>query len=303
MLSWTEGIPIAFLPDKDKLLFYSENLNTKKAIKSDDIEVCSDIIFQQKNRLSLRRIEIDSLVEAVTKRNDIKLNEKLKKYYDLCLDRIDKMTGRIIHLEDGNFEPIPIRINNQNDRIFITGPSGSGKSTWVSKYAINYQDLYPERPIFLFSRKEEDPVLDDIDNLRRIVINEEFNEDPLTLEELQDSLCIFDDLDTLKDEAILKSVYKLRNDLLETGRSKNVDILITSHIVFNHKKTSHMILESNSFVIFKQTAQHHIKKYLREVHGFDLQDIEKILGLPSRWVQIHTSAPRFVLWETGSMLL
>ena len=87
--------------------------------------------------------------------------------------------------------------------IYITAPSGAGKSTWVSKYSRNYSRLFPDQKIVLFSRLEDDEVLDAIPSLVRIQLDEELVENPIDIHtELKDCLVILDDIDTVNDKKI-----------------------------------------------------------------------------------------------------
>jgi Mor family transcriptional regulator len=43
-------------------------------------------------------------------------------------------------------------------------------------------------------------------------------DDPITLEELSDSVSIFDDIDVIPNKKVREAVYSLLNQILETGR-------------------------------------------------------------------------------------
>lgn len=62
--------------------------------------------------------------------------------------------------------------NGQRDYVIITGPSGMGKSTAAADFAAAYIHLYRDRPIYLFSAKETDPVYADVEHhLTRIPLS------------------------------------------------------------------------------------------------------------------------------------
>ena len=65
----------------------------------------------------------------------------------------------------------------QEGVVFITGATGSGKSTFVANFVKYYHKLYPKRPIWLFSKDNEDPALDKIGIINRIKLDEELLED------------------------------------------------------------------------------------------------------------------------------
>jgi len=78
---------------------------------------------------------------------------------------------------------------DQRDSIYVTGPSGSGKSCWISKFIGVYRERYSDRDIIVFSGKEEDPALDEW-NVKRVPLDEELVENPVELEELENTLVI-----------------------------------------------------------------------------------------------------------------
>ena len=47
----------------------------------------------------------------------------------------------------------------------------------------------------------------------RIVLDESIVDDPITLHDLADTICIFDDIDVLPDKKIREAVYKILNIL------------------------------------------------------------------------------------------
>ena len=149
----------------------------------------------------------------------------------------------------------------------------------------------------------EDEVLDKF-NPTRIQINEELLENPIQPEELQNSLVIFDDIDTIPDKKLNEAVRSLRDDLLETGRSYNIYMCNTSHQLMNYKHTRTLLNESTAVTFFpKSGSSYHIKRFLKEYCGLEKKQIQKILELPSRWVTINKVYPCFILYEKGAFLL
>jgi hypothetical protein len=190
------------------------------------------------------------------------------------------------------------------DTIYIAGKSGSGKSTWISKYLALYKEIYPENPIYLFSRLDEDDVLDQYKPIR-MTLNDELVNDPIDPDqELSNSLCIFDDTDTIKDKKIKGAVNELKNDILEIGRHENIFVCIVSHLINNYKETRTILNESMYITFFPSAGSPHgIKYMLKNNMGLDKKQIERIMSLPSRWVTIKNSCPLAVLYEKGIYLL
>jgi len=65
--------------------------------------------------------------------------------------------------------------------------------------------------------KEEDPALDEW-NVKRVPLDEELVENPVELEELENTLVIFDDIDQIGKKSVQGAVWKLRDKILELGR-------------------------------------------------------------------------------------
>ena len=86
--------------------------------------------------------------------------------------------------------------NTERQILYITGCSGSGKSTYTRKYLEQYKKQYKNNPIYLFSSLTEDRNLDSI-KPKRVIIDESLVEDPMDIEDLENSCTIFDDIDVI----------------------------------------------------------------------------------------------------------
>jgi len=65
--------------------------------------------------------------------------------------------------------------------------------------------------------KEEDPALDEW-NVQRVPLDKELVDNPVGLEELENTLVVFDDIDQIGTKAVQDAVWKLRDKILELGR-------------------------------------------------------------------------------------
>lgn len=206
--------------------------------------------------------------------------------------------------DEGVMRPVP---NIKTREVcYVAGPSGSGKSTWASEYIKLYKKMFPEAYFHLVSRVNDDPVLDKMDPIR-IDLNELLEDDVDCLEDMDEYDCIlFDDCDTIQDIEVKKAVSALKNDILETGRHKNITCLITSHLINgNDRKDSRTILnECHNLTVFpKAGGAWGINYALKNYIGMPPKKIEEIMDLPSRWVTIGKMAPQYVLHEKGAYLL
>lgn len=211
--------------------------------------------------------------------------------------------NRHVEIEDGKFQVLP------NDKIrvmYVPGPSGVGKSTYTSKYAKIYKKLYPDARIILFSRIKNDPAFEGL-LYKRIELNDELAANPLQLEECtEDSLVIFDDVDTISNTKLLISVLNFQSQIMELGRHKNVKCIITSHLINgNQRKQCRTIMnEMHTLTVFPQGgAVHQIRYVLDKYFGLTYKQVTKILKMDSRWVTIHKNHPQIIVTETSACFL
>ena len=209
------------------------------------------------------------------------------------------------YVTDGKIEMLP---NIKEWEIaYIAGPSGSGKSTIASKYVEKYKELFPGKDFYLFSRKDKDHVLDRLKPLR-IKIDEKLVARPIDIQrELSNgAILVFDDCNTIQHPLLKKVVENLVADIMEVGRSMNIWLVMTNHLVIpNEKKIARTVLnEIHTMTVFpKSGSAQQISYTLKTYFGLGKKQIEKIMSLKSRWVTVSKSYPQYVLYETGAYIL
>ncbi|HMG14193.1 MAG TPA: hypothetical protein VK590_02030 [Saprospiraceae bacterium] len=237
----------------------------------------------------------DSGVER-KKRNSIlgKVSRKLKK------ENGSYISGDLI---GGKFDPLPNFQNLSMERPYVFAPAGAGKTVYICKQIEYIKSIFPKKKVYLFSKLEDDESIDEIEP-SRILLNEDFLDTELESSMFRDSICVFDDIDTIKNEDIRKKIIKLRDDLLECGRHDDITIMCTSHIAANNKKTRELLNECSSYTMFPKSGQTHPITYIcKEYLGMNREQIQKILDSKSRWVTIHKSYPLYVISEDECYLL
>lgn len=301
MLSFKKGEPIAKIigegPYAGKTLYLAPNPLSRAGNSS-----ISDKLNKKMARLS--DWENEALKEAITNQDPSNLNDKLENIYNFATEEGE--LGKELKLPyPHQVQPIP----NSKGRecYYIAGPSGSGKSTYVSKYISLWRKMFPnaeKHPLVLFSRVSEDECLDKFKPMR-IRIDEGLKEDPVELDELADSLVIFDDVDQISNKNKLKDyVIGLRDQILEEGRHKNIYCCTTSHQMTNYKATRIPLTEASHCVFFPGCgAAHAIRYFLQTYIGLDKDQMSKIMDLPSRWVCLKKTYPMLVMHESGAYLL
>lgn len=203
----------------------------------------------------------------------------------------------------------PLRVEPRYDivnRLLIAGPSGAGKSTAAAHWLEDLQRDGPaERDIFLLSRVTADGALDDLPLLQRLPLDADFaTGPPLTAEDFKDSVVLFDDTDTIADKAIRAAVTALRDDLLETGRHQGVQSIVVTHQIFQGAASKKPLSEATGVILFPQSgSKFHIRRYLKEYCGFELDTVKRVMNLPSRWAYIQRTHPSYVVHEKGAFLV
>ena len=205
--------------------------------------------------------------------------------------------------DDAEFEQLP---SDEVRVLYVPAPAGSGKSTYIGKYTKRFCKFHPDKKVFLFSRIQDDPALAEI-NYKRVVLNEELIENPLQLEEVSDgSLVIFDDIDTISNQKLMRSIYNFQAQLLEMGRHKRIKVCIASHLINgNDRKQSRTIMnEMQSMTIFPASGSvQQIRYALCTYWGLDFKQCTKLLKMKSRWITLFKHAPQILLSEKCLMFM
>lgn len=251
-------------------------------------------------KLKLSYEELEELVACM--RNNYPPREKsLKLCYEICMEKLKTKLGNEIVISSGTFEVLPNV--EKREIIYVSGPAGSGKSFWINQYANKYAQIFKGNNIFLFSKVENDTSLDN-KNLKKIVLNQSIVTDPIKTSELDNSLCIFDDTDTLTDKKIQKAVDDLKNDIMQIGRHDDIWCAFSSHQLNNGPKTRIILNECHAVVFFLNTgSSYYINYFLKRYAGCSKEQLNKIMSLKSRWVMIYLHAPRYVVSENSIFLL
>ena len=246
--------------------------------------------------------DIDDLQEALN--NDLPPERvELEEIYFKMLSEFSKLKGKGFVLRSGG-KLEPMVKDNQVEKIYVAGISGSGKSTYSSRYISNYLKKYRDNEFWIFSNVDSDQCLDKLQPIRVDLDNLESN--PISDEELTDSIVLFDDIATIRNPKIRKTVQNVLENQLEQGRHTNTSVICCAHVITNYGQTRRLLNESTSVVIFPKAGSNNLNvKYLKNYGGFSDSGIEKILHLPSRWVSIYRTLhpAQYVLYEKGAYLV
>jgi len=203
-----------------------------------------------------------------------------------------------------HFIPIP-DITVERSVNYIFGQSGSGKSYWVTQYAKQYKSFFPKRQIFVFSSLETDKEgLDKIGKINRINLNSDFiNGESIPIEEFENSLVIFDDVDSLEKKT-RDCVWSYMNKMLQTGRHHKISMCITMHTSCNGAQTKLILNEAHTITYFPVSCGGRNLKYILESYlSMDKPQQARIKKIDSRWITVVKSYPKVILSDHDCYVL
>ena len=176
---------------------------------------------------------------------------------------------------------------------YVCGKRGSGKSTWCSMYIKNYVSA-TDNKVFFFSRFEDDPSITLPARSMRIPLDQL---EEIELDDLRDSLVVFDDItNSTLSKKQMTFLHNFLLDLIENSRHMNINILMTSHLCSSYGKTRSILNESSALCIFPQYSNRYfIEACLKTYYGLSKPQIEHVLENQSRWVEVNTINPKFIL--------
>lgn len=215
--------------------------------------------------------------------------------------RHEQMFKKLV-LPEGKLFPLP---SEKPEQVYASGPNGSGKTYWASQWLKLFRRMYPDKPIYIFSDVAEDPLLDKIKGgVERIALDDNLIEDPIKPADLEDSVVVFDDIDSIADDDIRKAVNTLRDTLLKTSRHNNIYVICTNHLSTDYKNTRTLINECRSIVCFpKSGAVNQISRIFKDYCGMTSKQVEDVMQIPSRWIMLHKNYPMYICFDHGITLL
>lgn len=223
----------------------------------------------------------------------------------------DDANSKLKLIDDDKYEPL---LDPDTRSItYICGASGSGKSTVTKGLIEKFHDMFPDSPVYLFSRLLEDPAFDGLEKkgiITRIPINDNLVENPIdvTSDIEHGSLVVFDDIDTINNKPMMEVLKNIKSQILEIGRHNKIYCIVTSHLINTNDRNSTrtMMNEMSNLVIFPQGGgsayqqRYCLKNYL----GLGKNEIDTIMNTRnSRWVLISKNYPQYVLTEKICYLL
>ena len=208
-----------------------------------------------------------------------------------------------VDLDDSDSEcEIEPMMSKDLQTLYVSGPRRCGKSTIIGKILTNTQ-----APVYCFSASTGDKTIENVIGKRfKRVDCETLVDDPITSDQFENHVALFDDIDSFDDKEVNKAVIDLHDNLLKCGRHrcKLLGVIRTNHAFFEAGKTKQSILHCDAVIAFPHSGGKGalIQFLLRHMH-LNKKQIDKILDINSRWILLYRNSPTFVLSGKKIMLL
>lgn len=287
---------------KDKQIIY---------IKDNDLDE-SEIKHKDKSSLlpksffkRLPPANAQALKTAINSNSKFTLNDNLNLHalYDTAQEDLKKLTKKYLEIppELGKIEPVPMA---ESSRIGVFGPAGVGKSTWISNFIKKYLEYYKDNKVYVFSPKLDDPAFKKIKNLHYVKLDDSLVKDPLDVSEFKDSICLFDDIESITDKRLNNAVRVFRDQCYEIGRAPtNITTIAVHHVILANQATKIILNESEEVVLFPKSNFSAVSNLCRRYYGFDRDQLNYLKDVPSRWVVIKRSYPTCIISENAIKVL
>ena len=294
--------------NNSKLLWLSKDGKQENEIIQNKADLLIEFINEKRYRIGQNKI--DELFKFI-KDDEEPMDKAMKQIY-LEFNNEYKKSNEVKTSDE--LRALPLNYHKgKRDAIFVCGCAGSGKSYFIGQYCESYNRMYPKSNIIFISAKnlKDDDAYDNVKNIKQLDLDDieqldEIVESGKAFEYFagkESSLVIFDDAEGLTKE-LEKYAQLIMENILFIGRSKNINIIISRHILNNGKSTKPMFNECNKFVFFPNgLSRYNLDYTLKNYLGFDKIQIKKLCNLKTRWVQISNHQPRYVLYQKGVYLL
>ena len=250
----------------------------------------------------IRNVKTDDL-EADYKKSNKKLKNCL---YINFHDTKDDTHPREFKIE-GPEELIPLYTcadrEGHANRTFLAGGTLCGKSYLAGQILRDYNRQYPKSDVALFSWVEDDKAYDKVQNLNKIRVDESILEDPIELDELADSCCVFDDTAHFGNKDLVKEIDRVQNSSVNAGRHKNIASVVIKQNLLDGAKTKQLLNSCFQIVVYPHSSgRYQAQQYMHRYMCFPKELIDRLLNLPTRFLIINKN-PTYVLHSKGCIII
>jgi len=197
--------------------------------------------------------------------------------------------------------------SDETRSIVCCGPQKAGKSWWISGYLELYIKVNKGCKIVLISEKKHDAVFDEkFKDLKEkgLLTRPDYTEwidNPITnddIEELpENTIFVFDDVDTISHTKIKKVIYDLADKLFALYRSKKLNIIFSQHLNTTGKEGKIRLTNCDAIVFFPSVADVYFMKRYMGLKRHILKQFENG-EFKSRWAIFVRGNPSIMLFQT-----
>jgi hypothetical protein len=149
-----------------------------------------------------------------------------------------------------------------------------------------------------------DPAYEKIKNVDYVKIDATVLEIPFDVGEFTNSVCLFDDIESITDKKLNDSVRIFRNQCYEIGRSpSNITTIAVHHVILANEKTKIILNESDEVVLFPKSNFSQIESLCRRYYGMTKDQLNYLKDVPSRWAVVKRSYPTTIITENAVKVL
>jgi hypothetical protein len=98
--------------------------------------------------------------------------------------------------------------------------------------------------------------------MTQLRLDDDFINTNIGLDDLANSMVIYDDIEGIGDKKLREKVFKLLNLCMTCGRSYHISVAVVSHCPTNGKETRTMLLEQSHTSFFPNYLSDHSLNYL-----------------------------------------
>ena len=310
MLSFKSGQLIAELEIFDgkkklhKQIFVKDDDGSESEIKQIDLSSLIPKSFYT----SMRNVNSQNMIlfkKAIKENNKKYLNNNfnLEQYFETAMDLVKEIKKKVLIIPKEvkhTLFPVPMA---ESSRSYIGGPAGCGKSTWIAHYLKEYNKKYKKNDIYVFSPKLHDVAFEG-KKLDYVKIDSTILENPLNVKEFYNSICIFDDIESITDKNLYAAVETFMKECYQIGRHPyNISVICVSHILLNGNRTKVQINESDYITMFPSCNFAPCEALCRRYLGFSKDQLSYIKNVNSRWVSIKKSFPQLIISQNEIKIL
>ena len=138
-----------------------------------------------------------------------------------------------------------------------------------------YLEYYKDNKVYVFSPKLDDPAFKKIKNLHYVKLDDSLVKDPLDVSEFKDSICLFDDIESITDKRLNNAVRVFRDQCYEIGRAPtNITTIAVHHVILANDRTKIILNELTMYICWKKNLKKN--RILTEYYGIDESYLKNI---------------------------